>query len=92
MNTTTRRQAIRQRIAVMAMVLVAVFGYFVFDMTSTTSSAQAAPATTQGAVYCHYVTIPKTLPWYQCLQNVGGTSGSGNGPYGCYTHTVRVCD
>lgn len=92
MNTITRRQALRQRIAVMTMVLVAVFGYFVFDMTSTTSSAQAAPATTQGAVYCHPVTIPKTLPWWQCQQNIFGTVGSGNLPYGCYTHTVRVCD
>jgi hypothetical protein len=91
MNTTTRRQAIRQRIAVMTMVLVAVFGYFVFEMTSTAPAASAATSSTQ-ALHCRYVTIPKTLPWYQCLQNIGGTSGSGNGPYGCYTHTKYVCD
>lgn len=53
-------------------------------------SAAAAPASTQGAIVCHTVTIPKSLPWWSCVNF--GTYPAGNGPYGCYTHTKRVCD
>jgi len=89
MSTLTTARA---RFAVIfSLLFVFLGGFLVFDMGAA-APAQAASASTQGAIVCHYVTKPPTLPWYQCLQNIGGTSGSGNGPYGCYSHTVRVCD
>jgi hypothetical protein len=82
----------RARFAVIfSLLFVFLGGFLVFDMGAS-APAQAATSSTQGAIVCHPVTKPPTLPWWQCLQNIGGTSGSGNGPYGCYSHTVRVCD
>lgn len=82
----------RARFAVIfTLLFVFLGGFLVFDMGAA-APAQAAPASTQGSIVCHYVTKPPTLPWYRCLQNIAGTSGTGNGPYGCYSHSVRVCD
>jgi hypothetical protein len=62
----------------------AVFGMFAFEVGT------AAPAEAHNRV-CRVVSVPPTLPWYKCLQNVGGTSGTGNSPAGCYTTKKTVC-
>jgi len=79
----------RARFAVIfTLLFVFLGGFLVFDMGSATP-AQAASASTQ-ALHCRYVTTPKTLPWFSCINF--GTYPAGNGPYGCYTHTKYVCD
>lgn len=84
-NTHTAR--VRRGLAFVVIALLATLGSVFIQV----DGASAAPASTNG-LYCRTVTIPKTLPWYACLQNIAGTSGTGNGPYGCYTHTKYVCD
>lgn len=74
----------KRKMVGLSTIAVALFGMLVFPMAAA-DTAQASNRV------CSRVTVPKTLPWYLCLQNAGGTSGTGNGPYGCYTHTKIVC-
>lgn len=66
----------------LALVAVAMFGMLVFEQAS------AAPAQAHNRV-CRVVTVPQTLPWYQCVNL--GTQPAGSLPAGCYATKKTVC-
>jgi hypothetical protein len=68
------------------MVMAIVFAMFVWD---TTTSAEPANAATSNNRVCTRVTVPKTLPWYRCVNLL--TMPAGSLPSGCYTTTKIVC-
>jgi hypothetical protein len=75
---------VKKKLVSVLAVGAAVFGMFVFQIPA----AESASAHNR---VCRVVTVPPTKPWYQCLQNVGGTSGTGNSPAGCYPTKKTVC-
>lgn len=74
--------AIMRKVTGLAVILVAVGGMFVIPMNS------AEAATTHNRV-CTKVTVPKTLPWYRCVNL--GTMPAGSLPSGCFNTTKIVC-
>ena len=72
----------KKLISIMA-VGAAVFGMFVFQIPA----AESASAHNR---VCRVVTVPASLPWYQCLGNTF-TPGTNNNPPGCYPSKKTVC-
>lgn len=67
----------------MAVVVIAVFGMFVFEQVA----AESAHASNR---VCSRVAVPAYEPWYRCLGNTF-TPGTDNNPAGCYTTYKVVC-
>jgi hypothetical protein len=75
----------KRKLVGLSTVAAVALGMLVFPVAAVES---ASAATTHNRV-CTRVTVPKTLPWYRCVNL--GTMPAGSLPSGCFNTTKVVC-